>query len=71
MFDVEFMDLETLSFHGKDIEIGYDLDSWKEFQNSYKTLFEKDLHDVIQEEFKKEVDENQITELIKRKLFCE
>ena len=70
-YDLEFIDIEYLNFNDREVELGYKVPEWDEFQKSYKSLFGKDVHDVIREGFKDEVDEVAITEHIKRRLLCD
>ena len=70
VYDFEFIDIDFLMFNGRKIEIGYKVPEWSEFQKSYKSLFGKDIYEVIEEAFKAEVDEDAITEHIKRRLLC-
>lgn len=69
-YDFEFIEISFLMFNGRKIEIGYKVPEWDEFEKSYKSLFGKDIYDVIEEAFKAEVDEAAITEHIKRRLLC-
>ena len=69
-YDLEFIDIEYLNFNGREIELGYKVPEWDEFKKSYESLFGKDVDDVIEEAFKAEVDEDAITEHIKRRLLC-
>ena len=70
VYDFEFIEISFLMFNGRKIEIGYKVPEWIEFEKSYKSLFGKDIYEVIEEAFKAEVDEDAITEHIKRRLLC-
>ena len=70
VYDLEFIEIEFLSFNGREIEVGYNIPEWDEFKKSYESLFGKDVYDVVEEAFKDEVDEVAITEHIKRRLLC-
>jgi hypothetical protein len=46
--DFEFIDINFLMFNGRKIEIGYKVPEWNEFEKSYKSLFGKDIYEVIE-----------------------